>query len=77
MLDENWDFRLKAESSESATNSMVEYDFSTSLRDGCLLDVLSDLSTIDDFVYYLDNTGLHVVSAPTYTQLVANCNIDW
>ena len=77
MIDEYWDFRLKAESSESATNSMVEYDFSTSLIDGCLLDVLTDLSTVDNFVYYLDDSGLYTVPSPTYTQLVANCNIVW
>ena len=56
---------------------MVEYDFSTSLIDGCLLDVLTDLSTVDNFVYYLDDSGLYTVPSPTYTQLVANCNIVW
>ena len=77
VLDEFWDFRLKAKSIESATKSMVEYDFSTSLRDGCLLDVLTNPSSIENFVYYLDDSGLHTVPSPTYTQLVANCNIDW
>ena len=77
MLDETWDFRLRAESSESASNSVVELDFSAYLMDGCLLDVLTDPSTIENFVYYLDDSGLHTVPSPTYSQLVANCNIEW
>ena len=73
VLDESWVFRLKATSSESSTDSTVEYDFTMNHKDGCLFDSLSDLSTIDNFVYYLDDTGLYTVSAPTFTQLVPNC----
>ena len=28
VLNENWDFRLTARSTDSSTNSMIEYDFS-------------------------------------------------
>ena len=48
-----------------------------SLLDGCLLDTLSSPSTKSSFVYYIDDTGLHVVPTPTYTQLVQNCQIEW
>ena len=58
VLDENWAFRLKAISSDSSTNSMVEYDFVMTLRDGCLLDELSSPSTIEGFDYYIAATGL-------------------
>ena len=38
-----------------------------SLLDGCLLDTLTGTSTVESFVYYLDNTGLATVPLPTYT----------
>ena len=73
VLDEEWTFRLKATSADSSSDSTVEYDFTMDLKDGCLLDSLSDLSTIGNFAYYLDDTGLYTVPAPTFTQLVPNC----
>ena len=41
MLDKAWDLRLIAISIDSLTGSMVDYDFTLSLRDGCLHDELS------------------------------------
>ena len=55
----------------------LEYPFTISLLDGCLLDALTGTSTIDSFVYYIDDTGLRPVPAPTYSQSVANCNVEW
>ena len=43
------------------------------LLDGCLLDELSDPSTIGDIDYYIAATGQLIVSTPTYTQLLARC----
>ena len=47
------------------------------LLDGCLLDELSNPSTIDDIEYYIAATGLKVVNTPTYTQSLAHCQVDW
>lgn len=77
MLDENWDLRLIAISSDSSTNSMVDYDFTISLRDGCLLDKLSEPSNINGLDYYIAVTGLYEILTPTFTRLVENCAIGW
>ena len=47
------------------------------ILDGCLLDELSDPSTIDDIDYYIAATGQLIVPTPTYTQLLARCQVDW
>ena len=45
--------------------------------DGCVLDELSDPSVIDDFDYYIAYTGAKSISAPTYTQLLGHCAVEW
>ena len=61
--------KLKATSDGSTVvdKNTVEYEFTVAMVDGCLLDVLSDPSTIANFAYYIDDTGLYTVPAPTYT----------
>ena len=59
MLDETWDFRLISMSTDSSTNSKVDFDFTISLRDGCVHDELSQPSTINGLDYYIAVTGLH------------------
>ena len=63
VLDEVWDLKLKATSSISTISpeNEVEYEFTINLVDGCLLDELSDPSTIGDVDYYIAATGLHVI----------------
>ena len=56
---------------------MVEYGFTVTLKDGCLLDILSEPSTINSFVYYMKDTGLYEISTPTYIQRVENCEVEW
>ena len=77
--DEVWNFKLKATSVESNTdpNNIVEYEFAVTLKDGCLMNELTDPNDIDDIDYYIAATGLHVVQTPSYTQLVDNCAISW
>ena len=48
-----------------------------SLLDGCLVDTLSNPSSIDSFDYYIDVTGLRVIPTPSYTQEVENCDVSW
>ena len=72
---EIWNFKLKATSELStlAFDKVVEYEFSISLFDGCIYDELSSPSQINDFDYYIDDTGLHEIPSPTYSQSVTNC----
>ena len=74
-----WNLRLKATSTISIINleNVASYDFRVSLLDGCLNDELTSPSIIDDFDYYIAYTGSHIVSAPTYTQVLNNCPISW
>ena len=60
ILDDEWAFILKATSKISTAfpNNVVEYFFRVSLLDGCLLDTLNPLSTIESFAYYIDYTAL-------------------
>ena len=59
VLDELWDLKLKATSTSSTVSpeNVVEYGFTIDLVDGCLLDELSDPSTIEDVDYYIAATG--------------------
>ena len=68
-MDQTWTFRLKATSTESSISSanVVDYDFTMSLLDGCIIDTLSNPSSIESFDYYIDVTGLRVIPTPTYT----------
>ena len=72
---EIWNFKLKATSDLSTLDSdrVAEYEFSISLLDGCIYDELSSPSLIDDFDYYIDDTGLYEIPTPNYSQSVANC----
>ena len=72
---EIWNFKLKATSDLSTLDSdrVAEYEFSISLLDGCIYDELSSPSSIDDFDYYIDDTGLYEIPTPNYSQSVANC----
>ena len=56
IVDEIWTLKLTAVSIKSTISStnFVEYIFNISFMDGCLLDTLSSLSTIDDFNYYIN-----------------------
>ena len=56
---------------------MIEYDFTMTFEDGCLLDQLSSSSIIEGFNYYIAATGLKQIPAPTFVQQVANCPIEW
>ena len=56
---------------------MVEYDFTMTLKDGCLLDELSSPSTIDGLSYYIAASGLQQIPTPTFTRRVENCAIGW
>ena len=69
VLNEDWTFILRATSSISTADpdNNLDYQFGLSLLDGCLLDVLSSPSTIDNLIYYIDDTGLYTISTPTYT----------
>ena len=71
--------KLKATSIESVKdrNNMIEYEFAVTLKDGCLMNELSNSSTIDDIDYYIGATGLLVVPTPSYTQLVGHCANSW
>ena len=77
--DEVWNFKLKATSVESTMdpNNIVEYEFAVTLKDGCLMNELTNPNDIDDIDYYIAATGPYVVPTPTYTQLVDNCAISW
>ena len=67
--NQQWTFRLTATSTEStkSSNNLVTYDFTVNLLDGCLLDTISNPSTIDNFDYYVGASGVLPVSAPTFT----------
>ena len=69
MEGEEWTLKLKATSSTSTTSpdNVVEYQFNMALIDGCTIDELSSPSTIVNFVYYIDDTGLKEIETPTYT----------
>ena len=77
VLDEIWHFRLIAISSESIQNSNVVFDFRMTFKDGCLMDNFSDPSSIDSLDYYVDFTEIYVISAPSFSQKVENCAIEW
>ena len=63
-----WSLRLKGVSVESTmADRNIQYDFSMSLIDGCINDVLSGASTIDDFAYNIAMTGSLTVPTPTFT----------
>ena len=68
MIGEIWTLKLKATSELSTLNSekTAEYGFSINILDGCLFDELSTSSTIEDFYYYIAETGLLEISAPGF-----------
>ena len=55
----------------------MEFEFSVAFSDGCLLDELSNPSSIEDFNYYIAATGIYVIDPPTFSQLVPSCEILW
>ena len=79
VVDQIWALKLIATSDASTVvgKNTVEYPFVMTTYDGCLLDALTGTSTIENFVYYIDDTGLRPVPTPTYSQSVANCNVEW
>ena len=68
---------MTATSSESSINSMVDYEFTVAFKDGCLLDTLTQTSVVDNLAYYIAITGPQVITAPSYSQKVLNCEIIW
>ena len=60
VVDEVWNLKLKATSTLSTISpeNVAEYEFTMNLVDGCTIDELSSPSTITNFVYYIDDTGL-------------------
>ena len=48
-----------------------------SILDGCLNDELRVTGSVDNFNYYIAQTGLTTISAPEYTQTLLNCPITW
>jgi hypothetical protein len=69
VLGEDWNFVLKVTSDDSTVDpgNMLEYSFSTSLLDGCLLDEFSSPGTINNLIYYIGDTGLHIIPTPSFT----------
>ena len=77
--DEVWSYKLRAKSTESVKDrkNMIEYEFAVTLKDGCLMNELSEPSAIDDIGYYIGSTGLLEVPTPSYTKLVDKCATSW
>ena len=76
---ESWTLRLKATStrSSSSVNNEVLYDFTMTLAQSCENDQLTSTSSIDDKDYFIGQTGLYQIEAPTYEQVVTGCPLTW
>ena len=48
-----------------------------SIADGCINDVITPTSSIDDFNYYIAQTGSTTVPSPTYNQDQDTCGTTW
>ena len=68
MVGEEWQMKLKATSVESSspTSNSVEYVFSITLLDGCMLDVLEPTSQIADHSMYINASDPHMIQAPAF-----------